>query len=273
MIRTPAVAHQFYPGEPVILRELLTRLIPGQPEATAQPARAVVMPHAGYVYSGGVAGETVARVAVPEEVVILGPNHHGTGAPAALMATGSWEMPMGEVAINRELAAIILRLCPEIRVDERAHLAEHSLEVLVPFLQYRQPRLTIVPLCLARLSFADCRLIGRALAAAVQEFERDFGRPVLLAASTDMSHYESRQSASARDRLAIDRVLALDPEGLYQTVVEQRISMCGVIPTVITLIAALETGAEAAELVRYSDSGEASGDTGQVVGYAGFVIR
>lgn len=274
MLRTPAVAHQFYPGEVGELRKMLDRLVPGGPDGVdPKPAQAVVMPHAGYVYSGGVAGETVSRVAVPEDVIVLGPNHHGLGAAAALMAEGGWRMPLGEVPINGELAGIIRRHCPEIKVDERAHQAEHSLEVLVPFLQYRQPRLKIVPLCLARLSLADCQLIGRALAASIQDYARDFNRPVLLAASTDMTHFESRQSASAKDRQAIDRVLALDPEGLYQTVVEQQISMCGVIPTVITLIAALAAGAGQAELVRYSDSGEASGDTSHVVGYAGFIIR
>lgn len=227
------------------------------------------MPHAGYVFSGRVAGETVAQVEVPEDVIVLGPNHHGLGAPAALMSSGSWAMPMGEVQINAELAGLIRRHGPEIVDDEQAHRAEHSLEVLLPFLQFCQPGLRIVPLCLARLSPADCRLVGQALAAAIE----DFSRPVLLAASTDMSHYESRSAATAKDHLAIERVLALDPEGLYRTVAEQQISMCGVIPTVITLMAALQLGATEAELVRYSDSGEASGDTAQVVGYAGFVIR
>jgi MEMO1 family protein len=267
MDRHPAVAHRFYPGEPGELQKMLAALIPAV--TRPEPALAVIMPHAGYVYSGKVAGETVAGVAVPEAVIILGPNHHGMGAPAALMAEGSWVMPGGEVAINRELAALIMSRCPAIQVDPAAHRDEHSLEVLLPFLQYRQPRLSMVPLCLSRLSFEDCRVIGHGLAAAI----RDFGLPVLLAASTDMSHYESRSKAGARDRLAIDRVLALDPQGLYQTVLSQRISMCGVIPTVITLIAALEGGARQAELIRYSDSGEASGDIEQVVGYAGFTIR
>jgi len=266
MIRTPAVAHQFYPGDAHTLQLLLAQLVPAG--VAARPARAVIMPHAGYVYSGRVTGETVARVEVPEDLIVLGPNHHGLGAPAALMAAGTWRMPGGDVEINAELAAEILLHCPEVQDDSRAHLAEHSLEVLVPFLQYRQPRLTIVPLCLARLDYPVCRLIGLGLAAA----GRNFIRPVMLAASTDMSHYESRARASAKDQLAIERVLALDPEGLYQTVAANRISMCGVIPTVIALIAALEAGATRAELVRYTDSGETSGDLDQVVGYAGFIL-
>lgn len=277
MIRTPAVAGQFYPGEARVLRDTLARLIPeGTGTDQATPAKAVIMPHAGYIYSGGVAGETVARVRVPEDVIVLGPNHHGhghgLGAAAALMADGGWEMPLGEVAINPLLAELIQRHGPEISVDEQAHRAEHSLEVLIPFLQYRQPRLRIVPLCLSRLTLADCSLIGRALAAAIKDYTRN-GKEVLLAASTDMSHFESRSRAAAKDRQAIERILALDPEGLYQTVVAQQISMCGMIPTVVTLFAALALGAQEAELVRYSDSGETSGDLEQVVGYAGLVIR
>lgn len=271
MRRMPAVADQFYPGEPEALRRLLHKLIPGGPEP-APAAKALVMPHAGYVYSGGVAGETVSRAAIPEEVVILGPNHHGLGAEVAVMAQGSWLMPLGEVAINAELARLLLAHCPAVTADPAAHRQEHSLEVQVPFLQMRQPKLEIVPLVISQLSLPRCLEIGRGIAAAIEEYSREYARPVLLVASTDMTHYQSRSQATAQDRLAIERVLALDPEGLYRTVREHRISMCGIIPTVITLAAALALGAVRAELIRYTDSGEASGDTSQVVGYAGFVI-
>lgn len=266
MIRYPAVAQRFYPADPQELTHLLDSLIPAG--TTARPAQAVVMPHAGYIYSGAVAGETIAAVEVPETVIVLGPNHHGLGAPAALTSGGHWAMPLGQVAINRELAALILAHCPEVENDPPAHRDEHSLEVLVPFLQYRQPRLTIVPLCLSHLDLAQCLRLGQGLAAAVREFTG----PVLLAASSDMTHYQSRAKAGAQDRLAIERVLALDPAGLYQTVADHRISMCGVIPTVIALVAALSNGADQARLVRYTDSGAVSGDTEQVVGYAGFII-
>lgn len=265
--RQPAVAHQFYPGDPATLQRTLEQLVPTADQA--EPALAVVLPHAGYVYSGAVAGATVARARVPNEVVVLGPNHHGLGAAAAVMERGSWRMPWGEVAINTPLASSILNHCPDLEADELAHLREHSLEVLIPFLHHRQPALEIVPICLARNDYDFCRRTGQGLATAL----KTRSSPVMLAASTDMTHYESRHQAGAKDRLAIEQILALDPEGLYHTVGSQRISMCGVIPTVITLIAALELGATQARLVRYSDSGEVSGDTEQVVGYAGFVIN
>ena len=266
MRRAPAVAGQFYPGDAKTLTHMLTELVPAGGQK--QQATAVVSPHAGYVYSGRVAGETMARVAIPEDVLILGPNHHGMGAEVALMAEGEWEMPLGTVAINAELARLLLAESSLIEADTLAHRFEHSLEVQVPFLQHLQPRLRLTPLVISHLAFATCQEVGRAIASAI----RAYAKPVLIVASTDMTHYESRASASAKDKKAIDRVLALDPTSLYNTVLGNRITMCGIMPTTIALIAALELGATRAELVRYTDSGETSGDTDQVVGYAGFVV-
>lgn len=269
MIRSPAVAHQFYPGEAAALRRMIAELTPAAGPGKKK-ALAVVAPHAGYIYSGRVAAETFARVEVPRDVVLLGPNHHGYGAPIALMRDGSWEMPLGTVPINQELAGAIINRNPElITPDETAHRFEHSLEVQVPFLQSQQPELTLAPLVLGHLTLAQCTELGSAIAAAI----REYGQPVLIVASTDMTHYESRQAASSKDRLALARISDLDPNGLYQTVAANRISMCGVIPTTVALVAAITLGAKRAELVRYTDSGEASGDTSQVVGYAGFVIE
>jgi len=268
MLRSPAVAGQFYPGTEASLVKTLNALVPEiQPEARKQ-ALAVVSPHAGYIYSGGVAGETIGQVQVPENVIILGPNHTGQGAPVALMDHGAWDMPMGQVPVNKELADQIAKNSSQIEIDDIAHRFEHSLEVQVPFLQYMQKDLTIAPIVVSHVSYETCVAVGKGLAAAV----KSYGRPVLMVASTDMTHYESRQSASAKDSLALERIQALDPEGLYNTVVGKRISMCGIMPTAVTLIAALALGAEKAELIRYTDSGETSGDTDHVVGYAGFVI-
>ncbi|MCL2790769.1 MAG: AmmeMemoRadiSam system protein B [Desulfobulbus sp.] len=267
MMRSPAVADRFYPGDPDRLRATMRMLVPVVAADEKQEALAVVMPHAGYMYSGATAGITISRVRVPETVVMLGPNHHGRGAALALGAD-DWRMPLGTVPIDRELAAAIRRHSAQIVEDPVAHAAEHSLEVQVPFLQQAHPALRIVPLIISQIPYELCRLVARALAAAI----RESGHPVLLVASTDMSHYESRPQAAEKDRLAIERILALDPQGLYATVLGSRISMCGVVPTTIALLAALELGATRSELVRYTDSGEASGDTRQVVGYAGLVI-
>ena len=184
------------------------------------------------------------------------------------MDDGVWDMPMGEVPINKELAALIAGSSPYIEADDAAHRFEHSLEVQVPFLQYMQKNLTIAPIVVSHVPYETCVAVGQGLAEAI----KSYGKSVLIVASTDMTHYESRQSASAKDSLALERIEALDPEGLYNTVVGKRISMCGIMPTTVALIAALALGAKKAELIRYTDSGETSGDTDQVVGYAGLVI-
>ncbi|MDA8159457.1 MAG: AmmeMemoRadiSam system protein B [Desulfobacteraceae bacterium] len=266
-LRPPAVAGQFYPQDPDELRALVARLTPEPGAGKRLTALAVVSPHAGYVYSGRVAAETFSRVEVPETAVILGPNHHGQGQPAAIMTQGGWRMPGGDIAIDQTLAAAIMRGSTLLRDDPSAHTREHSLEVQVPFLQHHGAR-KLVPICLSFLNYPQCQELGLALAQAIAAS----AGPALLVASTDMSHYEPREAATRKDGLALRHLLALDPEGLYQTVLGQRISMCGIIPTTVALLAAIRLGARQAELIRYTDSGETSGDTRQVVGYAGVVI-
>ncbi|OGQ96495.1 MAG: AmmeMemoRadiSam system protein B, partial [Deltaproteobacteria bacterium RIFOXYD12_FULL_57_12] len=219
MKRRPAVAGKFYPGEPAALAAEVAKLFPDIPPEKKQQAIAVVSPHAGYFYSGAVAGETIARVRVPESVVILGPNHHGRGAPVALMAAGAWQMPMGDVPIDVTLAGLVAGKSTLITRDEQAHQFEHSLEVQVPFLQFAQKRLAIVPLVISHLSFAACREVGLAIAAAI----REYGLPALIVASTDMTHYETREAASAKDLRAIEFIEKLDPEGLHRFVLANRI--------------------------------------------------
>lgn len=265
-IRHAAVAGQFYDSDPKLLNFRLSEYI--KAAKRSHPAIAIIAPHAGYMYSGAVAGAAYAEVEVPETVVILGVNHTGIGARAAVMASGGWEMPLGMVPIADDLASILLSASQLLEDDASAHLYEHSLEVQVPFLQYRQPALRIVPICLGGLSYGTCEEIGAAVALSIGQYRK----PVLLVASTDMTHYETQERANAQDRLAIDRVLALDPRGLYETVRGHGISMCGVIPTTITLVAAKALGAKRARLIRYATSGDVTGDYRQVVGYASFVV-
>lgn len=266
MQRPFAVAGQFYPDRPDVLRQTVQELLPKVP--APQPAVGVMVPHAGYVYSGAIAGETFARVRVPPRVVILGPNHHGIGHRAAVYAAGSWFTPLGETAVDGELADLLLAECPGLGADPAAHRFEHSLEVQLPFIQVLAPRAAIVPVCLGRLSLEDLLTMGEGMGRVLSRFPGE----VLLVASTDMTHYEPGDVARKKDRSALDRVLALDPEGLYRTVQDGRISMCGMIPTVLMLAAARQLGATAATLVRYGNSGEVTGDQAQVVGYAGVVV-
>ncbi len=266
-MRAPVVANRFYPGSAAALTGTISEMDPGITADDKQDAVAVIAPHAGYIYSGPVAAETVARVNVPDTVVILGPNHHGRGASLAL-GTEDWQMPMGDVEINKELAALVLDRSTVITEDEAAQEYEHSLEVQVPFLQYYNPSLRIVPIVVSHVTYATCQEAAHDLTAAIKAY----GKPVLLVASTDMTHYESRQDASRKDSLALEKIEAMDPQGLYDTVIGNRISMCGIMPTTIVVLTAQELGATRADLVRYTDSGEASGDTDQVVGYAGLIL-
>jgi AmmeMemoRadiSam system protein B len=257
----------FYPGDKGQLQEQLETFV--KPSAKPRKVLAAISPHAGYMYSGGVAGAVFSQIEIPETAVILGPNHRGVGARIAVEAAGSWEMPMGPVPINETLARLIIdRGANRIEEDPQAHAMEHSIEVQVPFLQTLRPDVTIVPISVSHVTFNDCEKVGLALAEAV----RDYGKEVLLVASTDMTHYESQKTTNAKDQLAIDHILDLDPNGLFRTVAEHRISMCGVIPTTIVLSACRALGATKAELVKYATSGDVTGDYAQVVGYAGFVV-
>lgn len=266
MERTPAVSGQFYPDNPQILLQQLHSFMPE--DAPATDAIGVVAPHAGYIYSGAIAGAVIGSVAVPDTVLILGPNHHGLGDRAAVYPDGTWHTPLGACGVDEALAQRLLESCPSLAPDVLAHRFEHSLEVQVPFLQVRNPNVRIVPICLGHLPLDQLVSIGRSVGQILLTME---DRPLLLA-SSDMSHYVSAEEAHRKDMLAIKRILDLDPEGLYQVVREERISMCGVLPVVVLLAAARELGARKAQLVRYGHSGEVTGDDTEVVGYAGIRI-
>jgi len=267
MKRMPAVAGQFYPGTASGLSRALLELT--REEKERLPAIGVVSPHAGYVYSGAVAGELFSSIQVPGRAVIFCPNHTGIGEDAAIMSRGAWRMPWGDVPVDEELAARLETACPLLREDASAHSREHAIEVQLPFLHRFRPDVRIVPVALGRLSLEDCRELGENVADAI---EGDSERP-LLVASSDMSHYVPDAVARKKDRMAIDRMLALDPEGLYRIVRTERISMCGVMPATVVLFAARRLGATSARLIRYATSGDVSRAFDQVVGYAGLAFR
>ena len=268
MLRRAVWADQFYPADPVRLRRELERCLgSGSSEKIAHPIGCVV-PHAGYVYSGLVAGAVYSRLEVPDRCIVLCPNHTGRGEPLAILSTGEWETPLGRAPVDGELARLLTKRCHLLSEDATAHQREHSLEVQLPFLQKLRPGLEFVPIAVGTDAYEALELLGDALAVTIQAA----ARPVLIVASSDMNHFESDERTRLKDRRAIDRVLALDPRGLYDTVRHERISMCGYGPTVAMLIAARKLGAAQAELARYATSADASGDYSRVVGYAGMVI-
>ena len=266
MIRKAVFAGDWYPGDPRRLRAALASYVEGSvPE---QDVIGVVAPHAGYMYSGHVAGAVYSQVRIPNTVVVLCVNHRGAGPRAAIMGSGNWETPLGPVPIQDVFAEDLKEKVDFLEEDEVAHAREHSLEMQLPFLQYRNQGVRLVPICLQRLDYAECAALGEGLAKTVQGFTE----PVLLVASTDMTHFESQEDAKRRDMLAIDRVLEIDPRGLYETVTEHGISMCGFIPTTSVLCACKSLGVTKGTLVRYATSGDVSGEYSSVVGYAGIYL-
>jgi len=267
-LRQPAVAGSFYSGTAPDLEREVTGYLSG--DLNPERAMAAVMPHAGYTYSGAVAGETAAAIRIPREVIILGPNHTGLGAAVSVFPGGYWRMPFGDVPVNKSLAHQIIDECELPVPDEMAHANEHSLEVILPFLYYAGGKdLSFVPITLSRISRDECRILGEDLSRVIASRNEE----ILLVSSSDMTHYESHDSAKAKDSDAISRILDMDPDGLIEVVSRRRITMCGIIPTAVMLYAAIGLGATKARLVRYATSGEVSGDYDQVVGYAGIIVN
>ena len=266
MIRQPVVANSFYPGDPHQLQAVVSSCLTSN-KKPAQKALAVISPHAGYIYSGKLAGKTLSSVTIPKTVVLLGPNHTGIG-PQVSLSRSDWATPLNTVPCNNEFSERLLQNSEIITCDESAHSREHSLEVQLPFLQTLQPDLSIVPITISSISFLQCSIIAKAIAKAITQSSED----TLIVASNDMSHFLSREEARKVDTLAISKVLELTPEELYKTVIGNKISMCGVIPVTVALLACIELGAKKCSLIDYTDSGEISGDFGSVVGYAGLTI-
>jgi len=267
VIRNPVVAGQFYPGLPEQLEAMIRELV--DEKADKVDAVGLISPHAGYIYSGPVAGAVISRIKFKETFVILGPNHTGRGKPFSIMAKGTWKTPLGEVEIDSELGRQILAMSSYLEEDHVAHQYEHSIEVQIPFLQYFKPDVRIVPIVLSHSTGAAYKEIGKAIAKAI----KGSGREVVIAASSDMTHYEPQEAAQRKDTQAIEAIVDLNGDELLKRVEELNISMCGYAPVVSLISASNELGAREAELVKYQTSGDTSGDYTSVVGYAGIIVK
>jgi AmmeMemoRadiSam system protein B len=270
-LRHPAVAGRFYPDDAPTLSRSVRGFLSVDRDAERTRASAVLVPHAGYMYSGAIAGATYAAVQVPSRVIVLCPNHTGFGSPRAVWHRGAWRMPFGNVPVDEPLCDALIRHA-RLTPDTLAHAREHAVEVHLPFLREAKADVSIAPVVLGGLSYDQCREVGEGIADAIREAAPGETGHVLIVASSDMSHYVTADVARSMDRLALDRVQALDPEGLYFVVRERRISMCGFVPTTVALVAAIGLGAKHARIVEYGNSGETSGDFDHVVGYAGAIV-
>jgi MEMO1 family protein len=266
-VRHAAVSGRFYPRDrDTLLKEVQSYL---ETQAAASPALGCIAPHAGYMYSGAVAGAVYANINLPERIIVLCPNHTGKGSPLAIMSDGAWETPLGLAPIDSPLADALKNGFPLLTEDADAHRNEHAIEVELPFLQVRRPDFTFVPIALGTGQFDALEKLGEAVADTVRaQTDR-----ILIAASSDMNHYENDAVTRVKDHKAIERILALDTPGLFETVMKEKISMCGFGPAIVMLTAAKRLGATSARLIEYATSGDVSGDRERVVGYAGIVVR
>lgn len=269
MLRLPAVAGRFYPSDPPELTSLIRQYTKSEPGAAPVKVKACLLPHAGYQYSGHVAGAVFARITMPRKIVVLGVRHFPRGKPAAILTQGAWRTPLGDAPIDEKLAKLIQAACPVLAEDAVAHSGEHSLEVQVPFLQVLVPGFSFAPVALGTIRFEELvsvgEGIGRVLATTPEE--------VLLLTTSDLNHYEDDATTRAKDAKALDRLLNLDARGLYDVCRNEEISMCGLGPAVAMLTALRSVDATQADLVRYATSGDVSGDRSSVVGYAGMIFH
>ncbi len=266
MIRNPVVAGQFYPGGRSQLRSMLKEMV--DEKVVKEEVIGLLSPHAGYPYSGPVAGATISRIKFKDTFIIMGPNHTGSGKPFSIMTEGTWKTPLGDVEIDSELGRHILGNSKYMEEDSLAHQFEHCIEVQLPFLQYFKPDIKLVPIVFSHARGAVYKEIGKEIAKAIKELNKE----VVIMASSDLNHYEPQEAAMRKDTQVIEAMLALNEDELLKRVQESDITMCGYGAAISLISAAKEFGATRAELVKYQTSGDAIGDYSSVVGYAGIII-
>jgi hypothetical protein len=284
MIRKPAVAGLFYEGNPDSLKKQIEacfkhQLGPGKiPEKIGDKRNitGVVVPHAGYAYSGPVAVNSYYQIAedgLPETFIVIGPNHTGMGSGVSAMLEGTWRTPMGDMEIDQEFAQKMVQNAGIIDSDPQAHIQEHSVEVQLPFLQYLQKKssasLEFVPVCMWMQDMETAIDVGNSIYETAEELNRD----VVVVASTDFTHYRPREIAHKNDMQVLDAIKSMDENLMFSRVAALNITMCGYGPVAAAMIASKKMGASNCEVERYATSGDTTGDYSSVVGYASAVFR
>lgn len=267
ILRKPAVAGYFYSSNP---RELLTEIEDYMPLVGNINALGAICPHAGYVYSGHVAGAVYSKIKPKNVYIIIGPNHTGYGPTISIMNEGQWEIPTGKLEIHQELANRIIDKVSDAKIDTLAHLYEHCIEVQLPFIHKLNTKAKIVPIILKIVDMQNCLELAKGISSALKEL--NLIDDSIIISSTDMSHYLPDDLARKVDSLATEKIKNFDPEGLYSTVLSHKISMCGFIPTVTMLFATKILGAKEVQIIKYTTSAEVSRDYDKVVGYLGAII-
>lgn len=277
MKRLPVVAGSFYPSsatrlklaiEECFLSSLGPGYVPSKPDKPLGHNLAIIVPHAGYIYSGPVAAHAYAETAKfgkPELVVLIGPNHTGFGSQVSVFNEGEWITPFGSLKVSEDAAQIFLKNCDEALVDYQAHMNEHSLEVQLPFLQYLFGEFNILPISVFPVFINVCQKIASGLDEIAKQYSS-----VLFVFSTDLNHYESDEITKKKDEMAIEKIVEKDPIGLYTTVAKQKITMCGLSSIAVLLFMKHFTKPK---LLKHATSGDVTKDRAQVVGYASFICE
>jgi AmmeMemoRadiSam system protein B len=272
--REPAVAGQFYEKSNSLLVKqiedcfLKKNFGPGKCEVNETGKREIiglVVPHAGYMYSGPVAANSYFHLASdgkPNIFIIIGPNHTGFGKPVSIMTEGVWKTPMGKVTIDTDLAESIAENSDTVEKNVDAHVYEHSIEVQIPFLQYVYKNFKFVPICMLDQEYETCLDLGNSIAQTISN------KNAVVIASSDLTHFENNQSAHKHDKKALDAIKDMDPEKFHKVITSENISACGYGPITSMLVAAKKLKAKSCEIIKYATSGDITGETSRVVGYA-----
>lgn len=263
MKRDTAVAGYFYPDDKEQLIQFFNQY---KYSGKKEDCYAVLVPHAGYIYSGRVAVETLSRVKLSDTVVILATNHTGFGESIAVWSAGAWSTPLGDVVVDDTLANKIIN-SSFAKADVVAHVRDHAIEVILPILKYLKPDIKVVPISVMGMNTSRLSSFASDLYSVIKD------EKVTIIVSTDFNHYEDKETTDRKDLIAIEPILSVDPEELYDKVMDMGISMCGIYPAYAALSCVRQMGATKGTLIEHTTSAEASHDTSSVVGYAGILIK
>jgi len=265
MDRKEFVSGRFYPSDPAELKKSLSKYLGEKMGDASVPC--VILPHAGHIYSGKTAGAVVGKIRIPDTVIIIGPNHTGNGETVSVYPEGKWHTPLGYSVIDTDLAQAIITDSDNAKADTLAHQSEHSIEVVLPFLQMKNKYFSFVPISMGTTNSS----IIEEMIETLYKVTKD--RDILFVASSDFTHYEPEYTAKARDKIAINALKDMDWELFLQIVKDKEMSICGVAPICIITELAKRMGATSGRLLSYSNSGEMSHDFSNVVTYAGIAFK
>ncbi len=282
MIRKPAVAGSFYPDNPETLKKTIEDCFMSKfgvgsiPELKTFDGKDypinVMVPHAGYIYSGSVASHGYCQIVqngFPEVFIILSPNHTGYGSEISVFNEGEWITPLGNVKIDEDFADSIIECSDAASPDFDAHLFEHSIEVQLPFLQYFSNDFKIVPIVMGSQSFSASNDLAKAIFDAAQKLNKSY----CVIASTDLSHFNTQEKANKVDGFVLEDIKHMNEFKLYEEIIQYNITMCGYGPVMTTIALSKMCDKHICEIFQYKTSGDVTGDLTSVVGYASGIFK